>query len=613
MKFSTSFMKTFLILFFHIFCYETLSSQNPLIYIEVPETIELKKSGKLSESNWYQLKSITNKTIQKKLQQLPPVDNKKLSYVIAYTKDGKVLTPDKKMQSASLKSSDHDLHFTFQSTDWPWTEEEKDSLNYYINDLYPVIKDIYGNPFFPDTINIIKDSTLYPASGYYSFYNGQICLGFHPSLTIKQKVRTLIHEIIHAFHNKHSIHFESFEEGMTRATETEVFLQAEGYDDLHLMDHSYYYDVYYDMHNREELLSPRWNLPALTILRYQMAGYAFAKAYYQHPEFFIRFNSEFYETLKTNPDAEGTDSILVNIMRNCWQNNGPVDFETWHSQQHILRISEYLQGDFIYRRITDMKYFNLTSFSRNDNIAEKPHTNKHIAWELYDYKDRLLDFGSEYSDNYGNISIYPDYWNGYRGRVKLLVEKNPDRHLKTSRFYGAVFPQSQYPVFGIVTDQNTGNILLEKLQADKKTYSAEVINGTYAFPDIENERGIYRISYSNQHNQNASKIFIKDSTNYFVSLQTTEPATEKPGFDARMYPNPASENAKIVVELDKEQVLYIDIYNSTGKKIKRVSHHLTPEGLEWFFLDTSKMESGVYFCRIKTGKYQKSIRFSVIH
>ena len=103
----------------------------------------------------------------------------------------------------------------------------------------------------------------------------------------------LCHEMLHAFRDDNIIGLNTFEEGMARVAEVEIFDQLAGYvhpfDEAHQdQDH-----VYYELLNRPEIGSPRGSFDdgyVATLLRYQLAGYAWGKALIENDQFLARFN-----------------------------------------------------------------------------------------------------------------------------------------------------------------------------------------------------------------------------------------------------------------------------------------------------------------------------------
>ena len=101
-------------------------------------------------------------------------------------------------------SAAHDLVFTFDSPDHPWSETELTLLRTYVGDFYPALKQIYGDPSTSDTIDVVHD----PSSGYPGLFTGSV-------ITLQElRDDVLCHEMVHAFHGPLLLGTSWFEEGM---------------------------------------------------------------------------------------------------------------------------------------------------------------------------------------------------------------------------------------------------------------------------------------------------------------------------------------------------------------------------------------------------------------
>ncbi|MBK9319551.1 MAG: hypothetical protein IPM91_12545 [Bacteroidetes bacterium] len=108
-------------------------------------------------------------------------------------------------------------------------------------DFYPVAKQILGNPLFNINVNVIKDTSIFSAfAGLYFAGSNEMVLRD----TIQ--ISTICHEMIHAFRDDYIMGIGTFEEGMTRAAECEVFNILQGYTHPSGDFHRYFIDHYYE-------------------------------------------------------------------------------------------------------------------------------------------------------------------------------------------------------------------------------------------------------------------------------------------------------------------------------------------------------------------------------
>ena len=132
-----------------------------------------------------------------------------------------------------------ELTFTFDSPGNPWSADELTTLRQELNDFYPVARVLYGVPASALSVNIRKVLTT-AYSGEYNPTLNEIGLldAAHPDV--------LCHEMLHAFRDDLMVRLSSFEEGMVRAVEIEVFNRLPSYSYPLGKNHSYSYDVYYE-------------------------------------------------------------------------------------------------------------------------------------------------------------------------------------------------------------------------------------------------------------------------------------------------------------------------------------------------------------------------------
>lgn len=77
------------------------------------------------------------------------------------------------------------------------------------------------------------------------------------------------------------------------------------------------------------------------------------------------------------------------------------------------------------------------------------------------------------------------------------------------------------------------------------------------------------------------------------------------------YPNPFNPETKINFSLAKEQKITIEVYNAKGQRVKQLINTVLPEGthsIVWDGIDDNdkQVTSGVYFYKMKAGKYQET-------
>ena len=320
--------------------------RNPnLFYIQAIPTFSLAEIQIPNESTRLRINEFVKQ--QLKLSFVGMIDSS-LDIIIILTDDsGNPILPDAEryQKYPSLRKSLSELTFTFNSTAYPWTQVEIDSMNNRLEIFYTKAKSIYGNPAFAISVNIRKDPNI-TAAALYSASNNEIVL---KNLNSPDQ---LCHEMIHAFRDDYMISYRTYEEGMTRAAEVEIFNQLDNYQHWD-ENHSYGYDVFYDEFNKPNIGAKNGNIysnPTLQLTKYQISSYVWAKFYLEDKDFLKDFNSLYYSQMDSDPSVRNTESKLKNIVETIKPTieNQPTDL--WYSKQYILD-SNPSTGYKIFQRI----------------------------------------------------------------------------------------------------------------------------------------------------------------------------------------------------------------------------------------------------------------------
>jgi len=105
--------------------------------------------------------------------------------VIVFTKAGKPILPDLESRGKRSQAQENEISFTFNSPEYPWSAGELATLQQWVNDLYPVIKKIYGSPAFSISVNISKNPSI-SSDGYY-------CPGSNEGVKLYELGGTILH------------------------------------------------------------------------------------------------------------------------------------------------------------------------------------------------------------------------------------------------------------------------------------------------------------------------------------------------------------------------------------------------------------------------------------
>jgi len=403
------------------------------------------------------------------------------------------------------------LLFTFSSLNSPWTPDELDVLNNAIADFYPVIKSLYGEPAFTITVNLRKDpSILFP--GEYSPKAKEIVLRDATQLDV------LCHEMIHAFRDRNMILINSYEEGMTRAVQVEVFNRLPDYTFWN-ENHRYIYDVYYEGLNRRIIGSQSGNFDYASpflLLRYNLAGYAWAKVLLENPDFFAEFNRRLYARAMIEPAVLSDIPTLREMARSLQPVVEGKPFLNWYERQGIFDPAPE-DGYFLYQNISN---FNVYYFFRDKSGHEKMIPGAPIAWDIFDFENRPLLSGNGVTTDLGWVSIAPVFPDGYRGRIKIVASAETPDGVLTNTAFAPVGDNAG--IFGILEDFNSGTVIITALDANLPPAVEDVSRGMFQVPSFADEKGRFIIVYDDGKGNTFSKRFNKDASDYFLPMAKSD-------------------------------------------------------------------------------------------
>lgn len=408
----------------------------------------------------------------------------------------------------------NELSFTFDSPELPWLPEELTAVRQWAGACYEEIRRLYGPPAFPNHVNIRK-IPVNQGSGYYTASINEITLG-------RISGAVICHEIVHAFHDDFLLGPSSWEEGMARAVEVEACRRA-GIPSANA--HDYYYDIFYEELNHPVVGAWQGNIFAgwsQVLLRYQLAGYAWAKAMIEDNEFLTNFNRSFYESAVEDLSIRSNTAALSELAAAAKPTVENVPFPTWYSNQHVLN-TEPPTGDLIYLRATGIN--NLVAILLNRQISgiERDLVGVKVDWLAADHLGGIFASGSGITSDCGWVKIYsPELigaWvnSGYVGRVKITASATVGETRLVTTAYSKSSPGSG--VFGVVVGEETGSITFTPLDAGTTPVSVDVGNGVFEAEELLPVKG--RIQYVFTDIRGVSTepvVFTKDDTPYFIRV-----------------------------------------------------------------------------------------------
>jgi hypothetical protein len=400
------------------------------------------------------------------------------------------------------------LRFTFDSPGAPWSGPERDMLTRVLGDCYPVVRDIYGEPAFDHTVNVRRD----PSLGFEGVYDPT-----HNEMRFRSAAQpdVVCHELMHAFRDDYVIGQSSFEEGMARAAEIELFDRLDAYEHSFDERHGYGYDVYYEGLDRAAIGGRGGSFflgYASPLVRYQLAGYAWGKVLIENSGFFVDFNRALYAA---SAAAEGgvPEARLVEMAATVQPAVEGAPFTSWYGRQGVLDTNPP-GGYFLYQRINQLI---VDYVYRDASGLEIMQPNAPFAWRVYDDRDTVLDEGDGTTNGSGVGFIpalrMPD---GYAGRLRVVASAvSPAGPIENVAYRPAGGEQG---VFGVVIGSSSGTVTFSPLDDATLAVGARVERGAFSAPSLATVRGRFEATFAGDDGSIARRRFTKDASDYFVVL-----------------------------------------------------------------------------------------------
>ncbi len=80
-----------------------------------------------------------------------------------------------------------------------------------------------------------------------------------------------------------------------------------------------------------------------------------------------------------------------------------------------------------------------------------------------------------------------------------------------------------------------------------------------------------------------------------------------------VFPNPADASTQITYALASQGSVKVELFNMVGQNIKTIFSGQQSAGAQTLDVDCSKINNGIYFLKLSTGKLEKTIMLSVSH
>jgi hypothetical protein len=232
-----------------------------------------------------------------------------------------------------------------------WPPEKVAALSAFVDQMLPVLRDLYGPPATTYTVSLVRD-LRYTASAVFFPSTDEIHVGDNVTYQL------LTHEFVHAFRRDRVLSsgpqwqfdptLSGFEEGFAQAVSYEAMTEfARRYPTFGLSQQIYQSsnEWDYDFQNVPELRTRDfWSDSGGMLLywtRYEMAAAAIAKIEREHPGFHQAFNAEYFRRLNADPGLTPSRDLVKDIVRTVAPTIEGRPTSQWIDQQNVLDCADH--------------------------------------------------------------------------------------------------------------------------------------------------------------------------------------------------------------------------------------------------------------------------------
>jgi len=362
-----------------------------------------------------------------------------------------------------------EIVFTFPGAQEPgsWTPQQQAELQAILNVMYPLLKDIYGNPSWSGQVKIINGDNLQPpitdpnalSGGIYNASTNEIL--FRKFQNAQSTVFSLTQMMAMAFRGPASISYDAWERGMARAA-TMVAVRTAlpqlevlyGQGSIDVTDPLWHVLDVYDLLNQPPLGNDRFfpiskaggqvNTPSFPLMlfdRLRMAGSAWLKVATEDPLFFRNFNAAYYQAWQGDNNIAGNIPRLKQLARQVLSGGRVegLDFIDWYERQYVLDTS-VSPGTKLYAEVVPLR----------PNSNDPPPSNDEFGFAVFLYYYQTTFDPNNNSDEINlNGDSYPIYWNFGWERLFLAAQYEK---VEIRNGFGAVSPVFFDTINGSVGD-----------------------------------------------------------------------------------------------------------------------------------------------------------------
>jgi hypothetical protein len=109
-----------------------------------------------------------------------------------------------------------------------------------------------------------------------------------------------------------------------------------------------------------------------------------------------------------------------------------------------------------------------------------------------------------------------------------------------------------------------------------------------------------------------SYTFFPEDTSNIVSVKSTGTTLLTHDYNVGLYPNPFNPSTNVVFETQERNYTEIAVYDLIGRKVKSLYSDFLERGTHTFNWNASQQTSGVYFIKVRSGDFSKTVKAYLI-
>lgn len=424
-----------------------------------------------------------------------PVDPRFPRIAVHATPSGQLVLPELAytMQTGqAIGSPDNQIRVTFQGFD----AGVQSAFERYLQTALPVARSLYGPPAFDLDVTVINDpSVTNLQGGYYDVSTNEVHMA-PPTGNFEEDTFVLLKLLLHAFHDDAFMFFDAWEDGFAGAAATAIQTTPGVSPGYNPYDPGPFYALsVYECENQPQLgnstFYPASGFGGMLVWRIAMARAAWLKCYIESPDFFARFNEEYYR--RYSPSLAGDTLSLKDIGALVLPTVEGMSFYEWYNSQWVLDTSIRTGPKLFVWNIPlrDAVALLVEHYVTDSTGNETPRGGQAytIYWSydfsvsLYAEEGNVIPVADS-GENAGEGWLLPTFYNiGGPQRITVQVDLNNLRGYYPFPYGTRGYAPGEYNIYGALLDAIQGQIEISGaasatgISASRGVWGREIMSG----------------------------------------------------------------------------------------------------------------------------------------